>query len=488
MRYMIPRILSIFLLAFSFNQLLQLDTVNSSINGIQQPNQNTAAHSQLIAQAPPYSLFLPIIQQGKSALYVSPQGNDANPGSLYLPWKTIRKAASSVKPGDLVYIRGGTYHEYVTVSASGTQSLPIQFAAYPGENPVIDGENTLPNSNDGLLSLDGDWIEVTGLEVKNSTYIGIGLYGKHNTLNNVYAHHSSRSGVHLSGDYSTIQDSRIWRNSMHSEYGVESGSSGITVSRGQSDNVLSVTVRNNTVWENWGQGINVHFGNGVIVEGNTTFDNYTANIYIHDIINVVCQRNFIYMNPDNTYMGNSGPEVGIMMGEEYSPPIAKNIQVINNIAFGNRRNLFWYTGDMGGGMDNVLFAYNTFVNGSGDSSNGNSNVILDPGINNNVRFMNNIVYQQGNNIPPIDTKSGLQTTYSHNFWSTVPIAAAIGTDDKYGDPLFMRTGSQYSADWFQLQVSSLAINNATSLTEVLTDYFGSVRGTSPDMGAIESKP
>jgi hypothetical protein len=143
---------------------------------------------------------------------------------------------------------------------------------------------------------------------------------------------------------------------------------------------------------------------------------------------------------------------------------------------------------MGGGMDNVLFAYNNFVNGSGDSSNGNSNVILDPGINKNVRFTNNIVYQQGNNIPPIDTKSGLQTTYSHNFWSKIPISVVSSPDDKVGDPQFMKTGSQYSPDWFRLQVSSTAINAATPLSEVLTDYFGILRGISPDMGAIEWKP
>ena len=56
-------------------------------------------------------VYLPLIQNGKQGYYVSPSGNDSNPGTFSLPWKTINKAARSVIPGDIVYIRGGTYYE-----------------------------------------------------------------------------------------------------------------------------------------------------------------------------------------------------------------------------------------------------------------------------------------------------------------------------------------------------------------------------------------
>jgi hypothetical protein len=432
-----------------------------------------------------YKYYLPVVLFTDMAHYVSPQGNDSNPGTYLLPWRTIQKAANSVDPGDLVYLHGGTYHEYVSVNRSGTQALPIKFQAFPGEYPVLDGQNTLPNTEDGLFTIDGSWVEVKGLEVKNSNYVGMSLYGHHNTLTDVYVHHSFRSGVYLSGDYNIIQDSRVWRNSMHNEFGVDTGSSGIVASQNPGITEYPI-IRRNVVWENWGQGINVHHANYVVVEDNTSYDNFTANIYIHDITNVLCQRNFFYMNPSNTYMGDLGPKVGILMGEEYSPPKAENIQVINNVVYGNHRNLFWYTGDMGGGMTNVLFANNTFVNGTGVSS-GNCNIILDPAVNVNVRFINNIVIQD-TNLDVIYTVSDPNVTFSHNLWSELPITAARGPGDVIGDPKLAKMGTPFTVDWFRLLSSSPAINAGLALPEVLTDYFGNLRGGSPDIGAIEYFP
>lgn len=489
-------ILTIFLILIPFLRLNRSDVPGIIINRSDPSLFQLYSDPQngSVLSGPPYLMYFPFALNGNgmddAAFYVSKQGSDSNPGTFTLPWKTIRKAASSVKAGDIVYIRGGTYPEYVSINRSGTASQPIRFWAYPGENPIIDGENNLPNpANDGLLTLDGDWIEVHGLEVERSTYLGIASYGKHNTLSNVFAHHNWRDGVYLGGDYGTVQDSRIWRNSMHSENGIELGSSGIAASRDDSDGTTEYAlIRRNVVYENWGLGINVHHSSHVTIEGNTTYDNYQANIYIHDTINVLCQRNFIYQTPDNVYMGNSGSEVGILMGEEYSPPIAQNIQVINNIAYGNHRNLFWYTGEYGGGMNNVLFANNSFVNGSGSSSNGNSNVILDQAVNVNVRFVNNIVYQAGNTLPVIDTVTQSGVTYSHNFWSKTPIQPARGTGDVTGDPLFAQIGQPYAVNWFLLKPASPAINAGLSLPEVLDDYLANSRSGSPDMGALEYIP
>jgi hypothetical protein len=64
--------------------------------------------------------------------YVSTAGSDSNPGSQSQPWATVQKAASTVVAGDTVNITAGTYSETVTVSASGTSSLPITFNG-PGQ-------------------------------------------------------------------------------------------------------------------------------------------------------------------------------------------------------------------------------------------------------------------------------------------------------------------------------------------------------------------
>src|SRR5262249_38326451 len=43
-----------------------------------------------------------------------------------------------LKPGDTLYVRGGTYYERPTVSVSGLAGAPINVQAYAGETPVID--------------------------------------------------------------------------------------------------------------------------------------------------------------------------------------------------------------------------------------------------------------------------------------------------------------------------------------------------------------
>ena len=41
--------------------------------------------------------------------YVAPDGNDSNPGTESLPWRTIQKAANNMVAGDTVFIRAWTY-------------------------------------------------------------------------------------------------------------------------------------------------------------------------------------------------------------------------------------------------------------------------------------------------------------------------------------------------------------------------------------------
>ncbi len=74
------------------------------------------------------------------AHFVDPvRGDDAGPGSLEKPWKTMQHAVRQLEPGDTLYLRGGTYFETVYLTQSGTAESPIVIAAYPGELPVLNG-------------------------------------------------------------------------------------------------------------------------------------------------------------------------------------------------------------------------------------------------------------------------------------------------------------------------------------------------------------
>jgi hypothetical protein len=108
------------------------------------------------------------------AYYVSPDGNDGNPGTIIEPWATWQKAFTGRVAGDTVYFRGGTWSptsESVTCSSvyinglTGTHDHPICFFAYPpdfavGNRPVLD-----------LINLSSNCYTVAGLEMENSTYL-----------------------------------------------------------------------------------------------------------------------------------------------------------------------------------------------------------------------------------------------------------------------------------------------------------------------------
>ncbi|MBI3991212.1 MAG: right-handed parallel beta-helix repeat-containing protein [Candidatus Omnitrophica bacterium] len=80
-----------------------------------------------------------------SELYVdgeNPKASDNNVGTEQSPFKTISIAASRVKPGDTVYVKKGTYREYVKLPA-GREDAPITLTSWKNDVPVIKGSDIL---------------------------------------------------------------------------------------------------------------------------------------------------------------------------------------------------------------------------------------------------------------------------------------------------------------------------------------------------------
>jgi hypothetical protein len=67
------------------------------------------------------------------------KGDDTAEGSEKQPWKTLGHALGRLKPGETLCLRGGVFHEQVTVATSGSPDKPITIRSYPGELAVIDG-------------------------------------------------------------------------------------------------------------------------------------------------------------------------------------------------------------------------------------------------------------------------------------------------------------------------------------------------------------
>ena len=86
----------------------------------------------------------------QDVFYVSPNGNDQNPGTKEHPFRTIEKAREIVREindnmhGDIVvYLRGGVYEIDNTIEFteedSGTNGYRVIYQAYSNETPIISG-------------------------------------------------------------------------------------------------------------------------------------------------------------------------------------------------------------------------------------------------------------------------------------------------------------------------------------------------------------
>ncbi len=127
------------------------------------------------------SVVVTVGAAGGSTYYVSPTGNDANPGTSASPWRTIDYAHRRANPGDTIYLRGGTHVVTSDVTwhplynKNGTATQPITMKAAPGETVVIDGQNTATNVF-SIMNLTQWWV-FEGFEMRNAKESCIAIGG-----------------------------------------------------------------------------------------------------------------------------------------------------------------------------------------------------------------------------------------------------------------------------------------------------------------------
>src|SRR5690606_32811797 len=87
---------------------------------------------------------------GGRTLYVSPEGDDNNPGTQAQPFKTIQHAQGGLRPGDTLLLASGVYAEGNLLRfRKGTPEQPIVIAAAPGAKPVLDSSHEISKGSDG---------------------------------------------------------------------------------------------------------------------------------------------------------------------------------------------------------------------------------------------------------------------------------------------------------------------------------------------------
>ncbi len=216
-------------------------------------------------------------------IYVAPNGDDANPGTITQPLESIQKAQEFALPGDTVFIRGGLYQVredqisriqqslFACISFLNKSGLPgqtIKYWAYPGETPIFDFSEVAPanrrvvgiwvDQETEYIHLKG--LEMTGIQVTILTHTEsycIYSKGSNNIFEEISMHDNIGTGLrHYNGGNNLFLNCDAYRNHDNvSEDGLGSNSDGFGChpSNGHTGNVF----RGCRAWFNSDDGFDI---------------------------------------------------------------------------------------------------------------------------------------------------------------------------------------------------------------------------------------
>jgi hypothetical protein len=185
-----------------------------------------------------------------TSYYVSATGSSGNSGTLASPWDLASVLngthTSTIQPGDIVWLRGGTYTGNFTSTLAGSSVSAIIVRAYQHERVTIDGTILVTGSNTWFWGL-----EVMSSDPPNSSNIGVNIKGPGCKLINSIVHDSGVSGVGMWNEApnAEVYGCVIYNNGTHDnlDHGIYfNGNTGAKY------------VRNNVVFNNWTYGLHCY--------------------------------------------------------------------------------------------------------------------------------------------------------------------------------------------------------------------------------------
>lgn len=375
--------------------------------------------------------------------YVSPSGNDSNPGTLSAPFQTVNRGVSVLVSGDTLIVRGGTYRESLmrNIPAGTSWDNKVRVAAYPGETVWLVPGSSEPN----VLSfgLRQAYIELDGINLDGSN-VQYDIV-KINWGDGNYAHHVRIKNAELKGSH--INRPNYAQHVLLTAVD--------TLPAIGSNEFINLKVHGHGK-DRFDQGFYIQSPNN-LVEGCDVYDVPGGAIEVY-----------------NGYWGPSVPTGNIIRNNRvhHSAPLGQahrgiftagdNTLIYNNVIdslgaadFDNIALWVWPS-------SNNVVVNNTLYGNAGDGI-----VLGYDGPAQNTIVRNNIVYQSGSNNYRNWNSSG--TILDHNLFGT--------------NPLFVNPAS---AD-FHLQSSSPAIDVGTTISVVTVDKDGVSRpqGGAYDVGAHE---
>ena len=408
-------------------------------------------------------------------------GADSNHGrTAQAPFKTLKRAASAVKPGWTVLVMNGTYtsngtENPLTISTSGTPDAWITFKAADGHRPVIQ----VPRGSGawaGIHLFGVAYVVIDGFEVvgqrasitaaeaatndgtqawlnHNCIYVdGVGYADVHPAIphdiviRNSTLHDCTAAGIEVNvGDAITIEHNRIYDNSWWTVFGTSgiglyhlTDAPGSTTKNGYKNFIVGNL--------SWGNRNNVPFkgdvppgiydGNGIIVDDSK---HTQRALGIRDVQGVpYTGRTFI---ANNVVHDNGGRGIHLYRSER--------VDVVNNTSW------------------NDMLSDSEFV------SSGQIDALQSDAVN----MVNNLVVNL--NGKPVAIDDG--NRYDHNLWDAAKVPFK-GKDDMAVKALLVDPANGN----FAPGAGSPALGSATSTLAPSDDFFGNPRPPGKiDRGAIQ---
>lgn len=100
--------------------------------------------------------------------YVSPSGQDSQPGTLSQPFRSIKNNMWRLQAGDSMILRGGVYDGdkiELLGGRNGTAAQPITIKAYPGEKPILRNSYVSPNGGQAILAIGNSYYIFDGINI-----------------------------------------------------------------------------------------------------------------------------------------------------------------------------------------------------------------------------------------------------------------------------------------------------------------------------------
>jgi hypothetical protein len=265
--------------------------------------------------------------------YVSPDGAPEGDGSLAHPWDfaTALRQPAAVKPGSVIWMRGGVYGTGKTIfysSLVGTPAAPIVVRQYPGEHATIDGWLQIGCCDQDSHPDRGAYVWFWGLEFASSITDRTGApagppdYGSSAILNAIDSWAPGTRLINL-----VIHDTRqgigLWSEAANSEvYGCLIYNNGFQASdRGHGHGIYVQNkagvkrLLDNIIFDQFGAGIHAYGTDNaqvrnITAEGNIAFNNGSVSSGAKNddnllfasgsgLSNIVVRNNYTYHTPSD---------------------------------------------------------------------------------------------------------------------------------------------------------------------------------------------